>query len=145
MKTLASCKPSEFLRQTNRIKRSAEKWVKTTRIMELRADAPELEKVPEDAPLDEREAITKRNEELIRSKGLENFSKMFDSVFEDHPEETLELLALCCFVEPKDVDDYPVSEYLKAFTSLLNDEAVIGFFTSLVSLAQTNISLALKA
>ena len=55
---------------------------------------------------------------------------------EEHPEETLELLALCCFVDPKDVDDYPVSAYLSAFAEIMNDEDTLSFFSSLVQLAQ---------
>ena len=43
-----------------------------------------------------------------------------------------------CFIEPENVDDYPVSFYLEAFTELMNDKAVLGFFTSLLSLARTD-------
>ena len=39
--------------------------------------------------------------------------------------------------EPKDVDSHPMRDYMMAFTDLLNDEAVLGFFTSLASLGQT--------
>ena len=42
-----------------------------------------------------------------------------------------------CFVEPEHVDDHSMAEYLEAFTELINDEAVIGFFTSLARLAET--------
>lgn len=36
MKNLANCTPSEFLKQTNKIKKSVEKWLKATDIMEIR-------------------------------------------------------------------------------------------------------------
>lgn len=129
MKNLATCKPSEFLRQTVKIKKAVEKWLKITDILNIRKDMPDL---PEDMPAEEKRKI--RFEQAQKNVG-----KMFDAVMEDHPDETLELLALCCFVEPEDVDNYEVSEYLAAFTELLNNEAVLSFFTSLVQLGQTNI------
>lgn len=145
MKTLASCKPSEFLVQTNRIRKSAEKWIKETGIVEIRSIQPDLEVVPDDATLDERVAVIERNKKRMEQQGLSNLSDMLDSILEEHPQETLELMALCCFVEPENVDDYPISEYLTAFTSLITDKAVIGFFTSLLSLVQTRISKESKA
>ena len=36
MKNLANCTPTEFLKQTSKIKRSAEKWLKVTDIMAIR-------------------------------------------------------------------------------------------------------------
>ena len=45
MKTLATCSDVEFLRQTNRIRKYAEKWLKDTGIFDIRtrklADPPE--------------------------------------------------------------------------------------------------------
>ena len=63
MKNLANCKPSEFLRQTNKIRRAAEKWLKITDIMEIRKTLPEL---PEDISTAERK-------EAIAKQGQENF------------------------------------------------------------------------
>lgn len=124
MKNLANCKPSEFLRQTVKIKKSVEKWLKLTDLANIRKRKPVF---PEDATEKEKAEILKRQ---IR----ENATAMFESVFEEHPDETLEVLALMCFVEPDHVDDYPVKEYLKAFTELINDEDVLSFFTSLAHL-----------
>ncbi len=69
-----------------------------------------------------------------------NLTDIFDSILDEHPDETLEVLALCCFIEPENADDYPVSFYLNAATDLMNDEAVISFFTSLLRWGRTNIS-----
>jgi hypothetical protein len=128
MKNLANCKPSEFLKQTNRIKKSVEKWMKATDLMAIRAVKP---KFTEDMT-----AVERR--EAVRKQGLENFSRIFDAAVEDHPDETLELLALMCFVEPENVDDHTVAEYLDAVTELIQDKAVVGFFTSLASLGLTH-------
>lgn len=128
MKNLATCKPSEFLKQTNRVKKAAEKWLAATDIMNIRSEMPTF---PEGMSDEERQ-------ELIQEQATRNFSRMLDSILEEHPEETLELLALCCFVEPENVDDYKVSDYIKAITELINDKAVLGFFTSLTRLGQRN-------
>ena len=145
LKTLANCKPSEFLRQTNRIKKSVEKWLTDTDIMNIRKRLPAFEAVPIEASVEERAEIVGRNKKAREEQAKRNVSAMLDAILEEHPDETLEVLALCCFVEPENVDDHPMSAYLDAFNSLINDKAVIGFFTSLVSLVQTNTLSASKA
>lgn len=145
LKTLATCKPSEFLRQTNRIKKSVEKWLTDTDILNIRKRMAALEMIPKEASEEERKAIFERNKKLTEEQAKKNISAMLDAILDEHPDETLELLGLCCFVEPEHVDDHSVSEYLDAFNSLINDRAVVNFFTSLASLAQMNTSNASKA
>ena len=145
LKTLATCKPSEFLKQTNRTKKSVEKWLTDTDILNIRKRMPVLEMVPKDGTEEERRAVFDRNKKLTEEQAKKNLSAMLDAILEDHPEETLELLGLCCFIEPENVDDHSVSEYLTALNSLINDRAVIDFFTSLASLGQTITSNASKA
>ena len=128
-KTLANCKPSEFLKQTNRVRKSVEKWLTATDILSIRKKLPD---VANDATKEERE-------KAVAGQFKKNMSTMLDTILDDHPDETLELLALLCFVEPENVDDYPMSEYIAAFAELISDNAVISFFTSLVRLGQTNI------
>ena len=138
MKTLASCKPTEFLRQTNLIRKSIEKWLTDTDIMNIRKRLPRKEFAPVDATDDEVQEIEKRNKEAVSAQMRKNFSAILDAVLEEHADETLEVLALCCFVEPKDVDNHTVAEYLGAFNDLLNDDSVISFFTSLARLERIN-------
>ena len=129
MKNLANCKPSEFLSQTNKIRKSVEKWLTVTDIMNIRKNQPEF-----------KEGMTKeQRDEALRAQIKKNLSAMLDAVMEKHPEETLELLALLCFVEPDKVDDYPIGEYLKSVSELISDEAVLSFFISLTRLGQTGI------
>ena len=125
MKNLANCKPSEFLQQTNRIRKSVSKWLTDTDIMNIRRRMPQI---PEGATDDEKK---KAMEEQVN----ENFNAILDAIMEEHPDETLELLALLCFVEPENVDDHTVTEYLESFTELANNKAVLDFFTSLMQLA----------
>ncbi len=140
MKNLANCKPSEFLRQTNRIRKSVEKWLKATDIMEIRRRMPQLEELVITENTQERERIIAENAKRRAEQARQNLSDILDQVLEKHPDETLEVLALCCFVEPENVDDYPVSDYLKAFYELINDEGVLGFFSLLMQGGATSSS-----
>lgn len=137
LKTLVTCKPSEFLRQTNRIKKAVEKWLTDTDVLNIRKRLPSLEKMPEGASEEERLAVFERNKKLAEEQAQKNLSAMLDAMLEEHPEETLQILALCCFIEPEHVDDYKVTDYLNAFNSIISDRAVLNFFISLASLGQT--------
>ena len=44
MKNLANCKPTEFLRQTNRIRKYVAQWLDMTGILDIRKDMPEVDK-----------------------------------------------------------------------------------------------------
>ena len=125
MKNLANCKPSEFLRQTNLIRKSVSKWLTDTDIMNIRKRMPEL---PEEATEEE-----KKEANLEQAK--ENLNAIFDAVLDEHPDETLEVLALLCFIEPSKVDDYEITEYFESFNELINNKAVLSFFLSLMRLA----------
>ena len=125
MKNLANCKPSEFLRQTNKIRKSVDKWLKLTDIKNIRKNVPEI---PSDLSTEERQ-------ELMFEQGKKNLNAMLENILEVHPDETLELLALLCFVEPEDVDNHTVTEYLSSFNEIINNKEVIDFFGSLMRLA----------
>ena len=64
---------------------------------------------------------------------------------DEHPDETLDLLALLCFIEPEDVDNHSVDEFLEAITEMISNQAVIGFFTSLAQLGLMDTSGASRA
>lgn len=137
-KTLMNCKPTEFVAQTCKIKRSVSRFLKDTDILAIRRRMPDdLKKVDKNASAEERLEAVRHNSEAMSRQNRQNLSDILDAMLEKHPEETLDVMALCCFVEPKDVDSYPMRDYLMAFNDLLNDEAVLGFFTSLASLGQT--------
>lgn len=140
MKTLANCKPSEFLRQTNLIKKAVERYVVDIDLKNIRAKVPEIEVIPMEATPEQRAKIIKENGRRVKEQSMKNLSEILDAVLDKHPDETLEVLALFCFVEPEHVDDHSVAEYLTALTELMNDEAVAGFFSSLLRWGQTSIS-----
>lgn len=140
MKNLANCKPSEFVTQTVRIKKVAQDWMNATDIMNILRIRPNYKQLPEN-PTDEQKAeIIRENLKIQQDQGMANLSRIFDMAFEKNPEKTLEVLALCCFVEPKNVDDHPMSWYMKSVMELVKDETVLNFFSSLAQLAQMNTS-----
>lgn len=137
MKNLANCKPSEFLKQTNRIRKSVEKWLKLTDVMNIRKRRPDgMPEIQKDMSKDEVEAVLEKQKTMMAEQAQQNLKAMFDAMLDEHPDETLEVLALCCFVEPENVDDHTVSEYLLSINELLADEAVRDFFTFLTSVVQ---------
>lgn len=123
MKNLANCKPSEFLTQTNKIRKSVSKWLTDTDIVNIRKRRPVFS---DDLSEEERRAALDRQVN-------ENFEAILDAILEEHPQETLELLALMCFIEPEHVDDYSVPEYIEAFNEIIGNKAVLDFFMSLVN------------
>ena len=135
MKTLASCTPLEFARQTVLIKNHVAKWLTDTDISNIRKRMTLVDSLPQDAT-DEQKADARRQQ--VKA----NFSAMFDAIFAEHPEETIKLLALVCFVPVNEVNDHKMNEYFAALNELINDEAVVGFFISLLGLAQ---KISLKA
>lgn len=125
IKSLANCKPSEFIRQTNAIRHYVEKWLKDIKFSEIRKHLPNI---PEGATEEEKT-------ELIRKQNFKNFSDMLDSALEEHTEETLGVLALCSFVPIEKADDQPMEFYIEVISDLLESEPVTRFFISLVKLA----------
>lgn len=139
MKNLANCKPSEFLIQTNKIRKSVANWLTLTDIISIRKRLPELEKAKSGATMEERQAVVERNMARKNEQIKQNLMDILDAMLVEHPQETLEILALCCFVEPEDVDNHPVSEYLGALNDLIETKEVISFFISLAKLGKINI------
>jgi hypothetical protein len=136
IKTLSNCSDREFLQQCNKIRKSVAKWLTVTEIQKIRSKVPELEKIPENAGQEKTEEILKQNKERIQKQGRENLNLILDAVLEDHPDETLEVIRLCCFVDPKD-DSVGIRHYMIAFTEMLSDEAVLNFFLSLRNMAKS--------
>ena len=108
MKNLANCTPREFMVQTNLIRRSVEKWLKATDIMSIRKRTPKLPEIPEGASEEEKAEVLKKRDELLSEAVMNNLFAMIDAAFDQHPDETLELLALLCFVPVNEVDNHPV-------------------------------------
>ena len=75
MKNLANCKPSEFLQQTNKIRKSVSKWLTDTDIVNIRKRMPKLS---DDVTDDERK-------QALDKQATENFNAILDSILDEHP------------------------------------------------------------
>ena len=124
IKSLANCKPTEFLRQTNAIRHYVAKWFELTKVAEIRKHLPDI---PDGATKEEKDR-------LIKEQNFKNFSEMLDKALEEYPEETLGVLAMCCFIPPEKADEQPVEMYFDVISDLLESEAVTRFFISLAKL-----------
>lgn len=135
MKNLANCTPREFLVQTNKIRKFAAQWLSLTKILEIRKHTPVLPK----------DAKTEDKKKALEKQAMKNLSDMLDAILDEHPEETAELLGMLFFVEPEDLDNHSISEFLAGFSEIISDKNVLGFFTSLMSLGTQHISDTAKA
>jgi hypothetical protein len=80
------------------------------------------------------ELKVKSSERLIKEQNFKNFSEMLDKALDEYPEETLGVLAMCCFIPPEKADEQPVEIYFDVISDLLESEAVTRFFISLAKL-----------
>lgn len=145
MKSLATCKPSEFLVQTNKIRKAVEKWLDLTDIVKIASTRPKLTPFRNDMTEEEKLALFAENKRISEEQTRDNMNRILEEVMDKHAAETLVILALCCFVEPEDIDNHTVSEYLEVLTELMDNQAVLNFFTSLMRLEQTNTLSASRA
>ena len=136
MKNLATCKPTEFVAQTAKIKEAVSNWIEVIDLMKIRATQPKYETLPIDSTSEQRAEIIKKNAEIQKKQTMENLSKILDNMLAKHPKETLDVLALCCFVEPEHVDDYTIDEYFECIMEMMQNKSVMNFF-SLLAQVQT--------
>ena len=139
-KNLANCSPRDFFIQTNKIRKAVAKWLKVTDVMAIRKKhVLKYPDIPEGASADEIDEILEDHKKNVRDESMRSLNEILDVIMEQHPDETLELIALVNFIEPDKLDDYSVSELLRNITEIMNDEDVIGFFISLMRLEKLNI------
>lgn len=134
MKNLATCKPTEFVAQTAKIKNALANWIDAVDLMAIRATQPEYKVIPINATPEQRKAVIAENAEIQRKQTMDNLSKILDNMLVEHPQETLEVLALCCFVEPQNVDNYTIDEYFQCIMDMAQNKSVLNFFSLLAQL-----------
>lgn len=118
MKHLANCAPTEFMAQCVKLRRPFQDWLEKTGIPEIRQRKPE----GFDAMKPEEQASA------LMEQGAENIGDILAAAMEKDPHGTAEIMALCCFTEPEDVDKHPMPEYLDAIIEMFTNKAVRGFF-----------------
>lgn len=132
-KNLATCTGVEFLVQTNKIRHAVQDWLKATNALELRKRKAQGKKsITKDMSPEEKQAINEENARLDREQAKRNISDILDVCLQDNPVKTLQLLAMMCFVEPKDAEKVQVTELLENFGQMMGDAGVLRFFTSLL-------------
>lgn len=144
MKNLTNCDPVEFLQQTNKIRHAAQDWLKETKILEIRKDAPQLKEIKDGMTDAEIQAINAENKALLKDQATKNLSRMLDAALETNAEKTVELLAMMCFVDKEDINNHKATEYIKEFGAMIADPDIIDFFGSLIRLGQMGIFDTLK-
>ena len=122
------------------IRHSIEGWLKDTGVLEIRKNKAQLVEITDSMSDKEREDAEKENEKRARAQVKKNISDMLDKALETNAEKTVEVLALMCFVEPKEANNVKPTVYLKNVSELLSDKDVIDFFVSLMRLEQIDIS-----
>lgn len=125
-KNLTNCNLREFMIQTRLIKHHVEKWLTDTDVMNIRKNLPDI---PDDASDEERK-------KMLTDQGMKNASAIFDSIFDEHPDETITLIALLCFVPLSEIEEHPMTYYMESITEMLNDKTVWDFFISLAVVAR---------
>lgn len=134
MKNLTNCTPGEFIKQSVRVKKIASKWLKDIDLVNIRSRQPEYITIPITATAEERKEILLKNAQLQKEQAIKNLSELFDMAFEKYPDETLSVLALLCFVEPENVNDHSIVEYLDSVMDVFETPAILRFFGLLASM-----------
>ena len=141
---IATCASTKALAQCYKISEKLEKWLTVTDIANIRQKTPkllEIPSIPDNATEEEKEKIRQEvkkaieeNDRRLAKQSKDNWFAIFKSVMGEHPQETLELLAMCCFIEPKDMDNYPLPFYMDAMADIFDNESIWRFFNSSVRL-----------
>ena len=74
-----------------------------------------------------------------------NLREMLNAVLEEYPKETAELLCLCCFIDPADMEKHSMTELFGAINEILGNAEIISFFASLARLGLTSGSDSARA
>ena len=138
-KNLANCTPDEFLDQSFLIMDAAEKFMKVNDILGIRGRKVEgLQEIPKDNE-EEADRIRKENAKKITAQRMKNVKDLITSMMHTHKSETLELLALSCFIDPAEVNNYTMAYLLRNVGEIISDQDMLAFFTSAAQLEQTGI------
>ena len=138
-KNLANCTPDEFLDQSFLIMDAAEKFIKVNDILGIRCRQVEgLQEIPKDNE-EEADRVRRENAKKITAQRMKNVKDLLTSMMHTHKSETLELLALSCFIDPVEVNNYTMAYFLRNVGEMISNQDVLAFFTSAAQLEQTGI------
>lgn len=129
MKTLANCTLTEFLKQTNKIRHTAENFLNETDAIGIIRKMP---KFNGDETYEEKIAKTKKQKK-------ENIGELLDILMEKNAEKTAEILGLMCFIPPDKLDEVKSKDVVFAAFELLSCPEVIDFLLSFAKLELKNM------
>lgn len=135
MKTLVTCSPKEFLVQTNKIRHYVKEWLSLTKILEIRKNLPKVDK----------DATPEDRKKAFQDQVQKNMTAILDSILEEHPDETAELMGLLCFIDPDDLENHKMSEIFGGVAECISCPEVVSFFASLMASDRRNTSAPAKA
>lgn len=118
MKNLANCTPREFLKQVMKLKKPLMQWYNDVGVAEIRKRMPDGFESMSD----------KEKMKALEHQSIDNMGDILASAIEKNFDSTIEVMCLCCFVDPKDVDTHPMHEYLESIMEIMNSEDVRNFF-----------------
>lgn len=145
MKNLATCKPSEFVAQTAKIRTAVANFLDVNEFFKIKNSRPVYRFIPDNATPEQKSQLILENAEIKRDHAVKSFNLLLDNMLSKHPKETLEILALCCFVDPSEVDEHPMDEYFDCLMDILQSKTVMRFFSLLAQLDQSPTSTDLNA
>lgn len=125
IKTLANCTLAEFLRQANKIRKTAADFYKSSGIAEIRKHLPDVTgKTKEEA------------EAMLKEQNAKNISDILDVCLDTNAEKTIEIIGLFCFKEGNEVNDLTPTDFLGVVIDLISSERVMSFFIKLANMDQ---------
>lgn len=139
MKNLATCSPSEFASQTLKFKDALAELLKAVNIQDIRKRKPDYIEIPENASEEDTRKIVATNKELLKKQALDNLNLLLERFLKENTEKTLEVLAYSCFVEPEEVDNYQMQDYLDCLMDMFESKAVRRFFLFTAQIQNQNI------
>ena len=104
LKNLATCTPREFLVQTNKLRKLAKEWLDETGTLDIRKEIKNLADgvAKEITPETPDEDVSKKATKAV----INRLDGWLEKLLDTNADKTLQLLCLCCFVDPKDANKH---------------------------------------
>ena len=123
-KTIANCTVEEFLPQAYKIVAEVKRLFEDKKIKAIRAKAPKFSGTE---TLEEQEKIKEE-------QGAKNLEEILRVIMVEEPKKMARLLALICFVDEKEMQEYSGIDLMLPVFDVLANPQIINFFTRLMGL-----------
>ena len=123
-KTIANCPVEEFLAQAYKIVAEFKRLFEDKKIKAIRSKAPKFSGTE---TLEEQEKIKEE-------QGAKNLEEILRVIMVEEPKKMARLLALICFVDEKEMQEYSGIDLMLPVFDVLANPQIINFFTRLMGL-----------